>query len=251
MTAEPLLQILEWDSAFFGKRIARANGTHFDAGALAALGAACREQRVDCLYLLADAAETETIRLAEEQRFHLVDIRVTLDRRLPAGDSAPWQPVTPGIRLATAADGAALRPIAAANHRDSRFYQDGGFPRERCDELYAVWIEKSCSGYAEAVLVADRGAGAVGYTSCHLQADGSGSIGLVGVSDQCQGEGFGSKLIAEAIRWFQAAGAGKIEVVTQGRNIAAQRLYQKNGFLVCRQQLWFHRWFDAKAGDRT
>jgi len=32
-------------------------------------------------------------------------------------------------------------------------------------------------------------------------------------------------------------------VVTQGRNLAAQRLYQRNGFVTASLQLWYHRWF--------
>jgi ribosomal protein S18 acetylase RimI-like enzyme len=37
-------------------------------------------------------------------------------------------------------------------------------------------------------------------------------------------------------------------VVTQGRNIASQRLYQKHGFVTQSIQLWYHRW--TSAGTR-
>jgi hypothetical protein len=33
-------------------------------------------------------------------------------------------------------------------------------------------------------------------------------------------------------------------VVTQGRNVAAQRTYQGAGYRTSRTSLWFHRWFD-------
>jgi hypothetical protein len=32
-------------------------------------------------------------------------------------------------------------------------------------------------------------------------------------------------------------------VVTQGRNYAAQRLYQRNQFRTCEVQLWYHKWY--------
>ncbi len=238
------LQYLEWDSAFFGLRIGKAANSRLTAEAMAELTVACHEQRIDCLYLLVDPSETTTIRFAEDDGFHLVDIRVTLDCKLPAGHP-PWHSSTSGIRLAIDADIAALRPIAAANHRDSRFYQDGGFSPERCDELYATWIEKSCNGYADAVLVADCGEGAVGYLSCHIRDNGVGNIGLVGISSARQGKGLGRLLLTESLRWFAAAGITQVEVVTQGRNLAAQRLYQKSGFLTSSLQLWYHRWFQS------
>jgi ribosomal protein S18 acetylase RimI-like enzyme len=248
MNDDAVLNYLAWDSDFFGIRIARSADGQLTPAGMATLDEACRRQKIDCLYLLVDAAETGTIRLAEDSGFRLVDVRVTLDRKL-SPEKSSWQPAAPGIRLAAITDIAALRPIAAVNHRDSRFYHDGNFPQKRCDELYATWIEKSCTGYADAVLVADRGEGAIGYTSCHVKENGVGSIGLVGISDTCQGQGFGTRLIAEAVSWFKAAGVANIEVVTQGRNIAAQRLYQKNGFLTCSLQLWYHKWFHGTTTE--
>jgi ribosomal protein S18 acetylase RimI-like enzyme len=35
-----------------------------------------------------------------------------------------------------------------------------------------------------------------------------------------------------------------VSVVTQGRNVAAQRLYQRAGFVTASTQLWYHRWLD-------
>jgi hypothetical protein len=40
-------------------------------------------------------------------------------------------------------------------------------------------------------------------------------------------------------------------VVTQARNVPAQRLYQKCGFITRSVELWFHRWSaDALQGTR-
>jgi len=249
MQTEQQIQLLEWDSDFFGLRIARVTTKQLTTEIMAAVSPACREQQVDCLYFLVSPEDTATIRQAEEQGFHLVDIRVTLERQI-AANPGTWQSEAPAVRLANAADIPALRVIAAANHRDSRFYHDGGFSLERCDELYATWIEKSCRGYADAVLVVDRGEGAVGYLSCHLQDNGTGQIGLVGVSSSCQGQGLGRHLLNESLRWFMAAGTSRIQVVTQGRNLGAQRLYQKTGFLTSSLQLWYHKWFRTD-GNRT
>ena len=57
-------------------------------------------------------------------------------------------------------------------------------------------------------------------------------IGLFGVSKELNGKGIGTKLINNVVSFLTAKGYKKITVVTQGRNLYAQRLYQKAGFLL-------------------
>jgi dTDP-4-amino-4,6-dideoxy-D-galactose acyltransferase len=65
---------------------------------------------------------------------------------------------------------------------------------------------------------------------------------LVGVSEKARGRGLGRELLINAIRWFSAEGVEVVTVVTQGRNVGAQRLYQRCGFTTRSAELWFHRW---------
>jgi dTDP-4-amino-4,6-dideoxy-D-galactose acyltransferase len=236
--------LLDWDTNFFGIRIARINDDHLDSDSMKSALTWCLDNQIECVYLLTNPAESATIKLIEGSGFHLVDIRVTLDRQIQA-TSLPWRPEASFIRMATIDDIPALRQIAAVNHHDTRFYQDKGFPRERCDELYATWIEKSCTDFADAVLVAELDEIPVGYLTCHLHDNKVGQIGLVGVSNNCQGRGIGQQLLDESLRWFASAGINRIEVVTQGNNITAQRLYQKKGFMTKSMQVWFHKWFSS------
>lgn len=241
MSDTPLIQFLEWDSDFFCKRIATVCTEAITRGLLEAAVQNSLEQRIDCLYLLLDPEENSTVREAEENGFRLADIRVTLSKTITP-DKSIWRPLSSNIRLSKSEDIPSLSLIAAAGHTDSRFYSDPGFPNELCDKLYATWIEKSCNGYAQAVLVADQHGEAAGYTSCHINPDGSGQIGLVGVGKEFQGRGLGNSLISESLRWFASQGCSTVFVVTQGKNVGAQRLYQKNGFLTDCLEIWFHRW---------
>lgn len=210
----------------------------------------CEAQAINCLYLLADADDETTVRLAETNHFRFADIRLTLERALadipPAEDwnisFAGGEESGPLIRLSTEEDVARLRAIARASHRDSRFYFDANFPAPLCDLLYETWIEKSCRGYADAVLVAERLGEASGYISCHLSDEATGEIGLLGVEARAQGEGLGQYLVEAALRWFAARGMERVTVVTQGRNSRAQRLYQKCGFRTQSVRLWYHLW---------
>lgn len=234
---------LDWDTQFFGARIASlsAPASGLDDAALRAADGWCRAERVDCLYLRSDADDVTTLRAAGALGFRFVDVRITLDCEL---GKLPTPSAHEVIRSARAEDLPALRAMAAYNHANTRFYADGRFARERCDELYATWIEKSVNGWAERVLVPDEGAGALGYLSIHLRPENTAEIGLVGLAREAQGRGLGQKLVESAIAWMRAKGCARSTVVTQGRNIAAQRLYQAAGFRTCAMELWHHRWFD-------
>jgi len=240
---------LLWDSAFFGARIARVCGARLDGAALDALNAWSAAEGIDCLYFLADARDAETHRLACSAGFAFVDVRVTLETGLPAPTASQSQIDTVPMRLAEASDIEQLKSIARESHHDSRFYFDGHFPRERCDALYAQWIEKSCRGDAGAVWVPGGAAEPEGYISCHLDNGGIGRIGLVAVAPWATGRGRGSALVRRALQWFDEQGAERATVVTQARNAAAMRMYQKCGFAVQATQVWYHKWFE-RAGLR-
>lgn len=242
-------EYLEWDSGFFGVRVARLSAERLRPESVGPVLAWCREHAIECLYFLADPADATTVRLAEDHGFRLVDIRVTLERRLDAASSKAEGKRSATLRPALPDDTPALRAIARVSHRDSRFYYDGRFPPERCDALYETWIERSCQGWADTVLVALAGGRPAGYVSCHRRGEAAGQIGLVGVAAEAQGEGLGRHLVEGALGWFAARGVGLVTVVTQGRNARAQRLYQRCGFVTRSMRLWYHRWFPRSGGD--
>jgi dTDP-4-amino-4,6-dideoxy-D-galactose acyltransferase len=247
MAPDNLCQYLEWDSEFFGYRIARVTVNWLDRETIEQVMRWCKSNNIDCLYFLANAGDGKTIRLVEDHRFRFVDIRVTLERGLDAPLDIPNKTVQGEIRLCRPDDIPALRAIARVNYHNTRFYDDPNFPESLCDTLYETWIEKSCKGYADEVLVAELEGDPVGYITCHLLEQSVGQIGLVGVHPESRSKGMGEKLINESLCWFTGQGLRRVRVVTQGRNCKAQRLYQKNGFLTDSVQLWYHRWFPPKG----
>lgn len=240
-----ICQYLQWDSDFFQKRIARLNANRLDEATAAAAHSWCAQQQIDCLYFLSDADDPLTTRLAWQNGFRFADTRLTVERPLTNLPSlAPLASLT--IRPSQPADIPALQAIATASHHDSRFYHDLEFPRAACDALYATWIEKSCQGYASQVLVADPGSqrGQVaGYVTCNLVDETTGQIGLIAVGQAARGQGLGPLLLTAALHWLAQQGRQQMIVVTQGRNLAAQRLYGRLGFLPRSIEFWYHRWF--------
>ncbi|MBA3530440.1 MAG: GNAT family N-acetyltransferase [Ardenticatenales bacterium] len=250
MNQEPLCHYLAWDSDFFGYRIARLSGGRVSQERMVAVMQWCQEETIDCLYFLAESDDQESVRVAENHRFRLVDVRLTLEKSALSQSSAPDD----AIRFVVPADIPALRQLARTSHRDSRFYYDPHFSEVQCAALYDTWIEKSCQGYAEAVLVAGPVAQPVGYLSCHLLPSGESSIGLIAIGATAQGQGLGQRLVHAAVAWVAAQGPSTISVVTQGRNLRAQRLYQRCGFLPRSLQLWYHWWsptFQPTSGNES
>lgn len=243
MEKHPLCQYRDWDSEFFGRRIAQITENRLTADSLESIITWCTSQKIACLYFLADINDAETIRVVEQNRFHWVDIRVTLETALAHPVKFREHADDIPIRLSREEDISILKALANVNHHDSRFYYDPHFPDALCDALYETWIEKSCHGYADAVFVAELHGQPAGYISCHLREAAHGQIGLVGVSAAAQGQGIGPRLVEAALRWFGERGIKRVTVVTQGRNAKAQRLYQRGGFVTQSMQLWYHRWF--------
>jgi len=229
-----VVRFLEWDTQFFGVRIASLEAQGISAEQWHTALAFCREQRIGCLYVLASSGSDHEhpLRAGAKQ----TDLRVTLERRPPFGRSESSR-----IRLALESDIPALRAIAARSHTDSRFYADGGFARDRCDELYATWIEKSVRGWADSVFTSGEPGAPQCYLSYHEREEHS-EIGLVAVAEEARGQGLGRALV-EAALIRAAPGLKPVHVVTQGRNEGATALYEKCGFELLTVQSRFHLWF--------
>lgn len=240
MKANDTCEYLEWDSDFFNRKIARINASHLSSDMMKSVMTQCRNHGIECIYFLVDAADCISTKTAEENKFHLVDIRIELERKIEG--TVPQDAIEGSLRPCNQDDIPDLRAIARVSHRDSRFYHDGNFPHQICDAFYEKWIEKSCNGYANAVLIAESQGQPVGYVSCNLGLPGEGSIELLAVRPDFQRKGLGKLLTNGAIRWLAEHGVFRATVVTQGRNCIAQRLYQRCGFMTKSMHIWYHWW---------
>lgn len=244
-TAAETCELLHWDTEHFGVRVARVRAHRLDPSSVDEALAWAASRQIACLYLLADSSHPETLRLAASRGFRFVDVRITLGRRL---DNLPPDPAPPGIvlRPAVTDDEAALVALAAASHDDTRFYADGRFDPGAVESLYRTWMRGSLDGrMADFVFVAEATGQPLGYIAGRTSREKAvGSIELVGVSAPGRRVGVGRALVNAASSHFQRAGLSSTSVVTQGRNVPAQRLYQACGFRTELVQLWYHRWAD-------
>jgi dTDP-4-amino-4,6-dideoxy-D-galactose acyltransferase len=240
--ADEPCEYLPWDSNFFGIRTARVRGDTLDADRVRRIDDWCARHKVSLLYFLSTADDGQTARCAQDAGFRLVDARVTFERSL-AGISASGVDST--IAPFADSDLPALLDIARSSFTASRFYYDGRIPRAKADELFEHWTASSCRGGADAVLVARDQGRPIGYVTCRADRQSEiAHIELIGVAEAYRGRGIGRRLVDAAMSWAAGQGMANLWVVTQGRNVAAQRLYQRCGLVTRSLQLYYHKWYD-------
>lgn len=239
-SASPSLQLLPWDSAFFGFTIARAADPRLTPASLDTTLAWCRDHAVRCLYFAADATDPTTLALAAQGGFQFIDVRVDFVGPLPARRAAAE---LPAIRPALATDLLRLAALAAVSHHDARFFKDRQFPAAKAAELYARWITRDFEQHHVLTATAADGAPA-GYVSWTADSDqATGRISLIAVDQAAQGRGLGAQLVHAACAAMHARGLRTVKVATQVSNVPAQRLYQTAGLKTSETSVWFHRWF--------
>ncbi len=247
-----LCRYLDWDSNFFQRRIARLLPTRLEPGRLDQALDWCRSQNIDCLYFLASGDHPASLRLACLHGFILMDTRLTLECRLPnAGLAAEPYQGDILVRSWVPGDVPVLSDIAAQSFIQTRFHNDPAFTREQATALYRTWIEVSCQGYADCVLVAVDLTAPAGFISLKFDpTQQHGTIALLGVAAAHRQRGVGRQLVHAGLEWLVAQGARRVSVVTAGANMAALHLYQRSGFYITSMEYWFHKWFldSAEAG---
>lgn len=243
-------QHLDWDSDFFGFKVARADlpqGTS-DINELRLL---LSQQGYRLCYVFApDEAGSLA---ASAVVAPLVDERVQLGARLPRSCSS--NRIEPDLgKMAESgeyseADRLSLTELALQSAERSRFRTDPRMPTGSWIRLYESWMAQSLNGrLADAVLVKRVDEAIVGMLTVACR-DGIGSIGLFAVAASARGRGIGRALLQEGERWFLAQGCTTASVVTQGGNLPALHAYRQAGYRVEQTTFVHHLWLDPEPAD--
>jgi len=230
------IELLRWDSEHFGFPVARVCGPTGPTRISRAVDAA-ESRGVRCLTALVRADRVDVITTAEDLGFRCYDVRTDLDRQI---DGSHDMPTDKGLRLATASDLLHLEPIARERFSATRFVSDPHFSTELARSLYVEWLRRGHRDEGRRLITTS---GLDGFVVCHLDGEsGVGTIELIAVSAGAEGTGLGARLLHGAEALFVDAGFERAHVVTQGRNLSAQRLYQRHGYRTGDVSLWLHRW---------
>lgn len=231
---------LPWDTAFFGFPTARILAPKRDQSGLGKIVAALKAAKTELAYWSVDPKDAESNLAAALYGGFLADVRTTYMAALPI--APPQRPRFPISAVLPEEETPALYALAVEAGRHSRFNVDPGFPPNLFRALYVEWLRKSLAGErADAVLAAREGEGPIGLITLQAKA-GIGNIGLIAVDAAFRGKGVGTELVRAALEWCGGRGCALVEVATQGRNLAATRLYESMGFAVSgRTNVWHLR----------
>lgn len=191
--------------------------------------------------------ELARVQAFEAAGYRLMDTLLYYGRTL---EDLPNQPsLTEGIRcrLATPADAG---PVAEVSRHAfagyiGHYHADPRLDPAAADAAYVEWAETStvgCSPEAP-VLVAETGAGVIGFLTLRQNGTDEMEIVLNAVAPAFHGRGVYAALVVEAMALARSRGSSRVITSTQINNYAVQRVWSRLGFFHVRSLYTFHKWF--------
>ncbi len=237
-----LVKKLDWDSQFFGVNVAYVSCLHLSENINKAISRYVVSNDIHLIEYLCNCHDRRSVLIAEREGFNFVDIRLTFSRALTG-----LKPLAPDVGLAFRKAGESdikkLELMAEDMYAKSRYFFDDNFGAGKAREFYRSWIGKAARGQFDDecwCMAEDDLIGA--FCSIRYAQGSTATIGLLGVDKAFAGRGIGRQMVARVMEMLAAKGITELSVVTQGRNYAAQNLYQSAGFRTKETQLWYHKW---------
>lgn len=232
---------LDWDSRFFGYGVARICCRNMDDKSLSSVLDRLWKNDIVLVYWASDPLDLVSQNAAANSHGRLVDKKSRYLLTVPNGSPRLVQQgdVVEYTSMNVDCD---LLDLAIQSGQFSRFRVDSRIGHEKWASLYRVWIENSARRkIADMVLVKRKAGQVVGMVTLAM-VEKRGRIGLLGVNEEFRGQGIGRQLVQNALAWFVGMGAEQVEVVTQGDNVAACRLYESCGFVLQDVDYFYHFW---------
>lgn len=231
-------EILEWDTQFFGVKVAKLN-VFIGADELDGIVADLKANDVKVAYCSVEPNDTRMNMALSAKGAILADEKVTYTIDTNLIDPVVSNAV---VEYDDAEVNNELVSIAQQSGEFSRFRIDKNFDDDACNRLYRQWIINAVSKKFDSILyVYKSNLKILGLVSLKNLSN-SGSISLIGVDHNARGKNIGTELIGKAIKHYQEKGVFKLDVVTQKANWLACRFYEKNGFSISNVKNIYHLW---------
>lgn len=239
------ISYLEWDSAFFQKKIGKIDCSgiiDFSEDRLEELLIKARADDWNLLYVFCNKDRYIDNTLLQKFDGKLVDRKVIFEGEIIRNKMSVSVPTDiQEYKSEVVSDD--LLKLAYISGECSRFKLDNNFDNNSFYDLYKIWIEKSVKHQnADIVYVSQSETGEVsGMVTVKLKPD-CGEIGLIAVDRSTQNYGIGSKLIDRVKHYLLDNGKTMLEVATQVDNVKACNFYRKCDLVEKNTTNIYHFW---------
>ncbi|MFA5203907.1 MAG: GNAT family N-acetyltransferase [Lentisphaeria bacterium] len=227
-------RLLEWDSRFFGMRVAQAI---VDSTLESHRLSEClKYSDAEVIYVVLPSNIVELYRpVLENFSSQCYDRKITFKK--PVNSTfATWDRSI----IETTTEQEELLQLAYASGHLSRFFLDPRF-NPHFKALYGEWLRKALREEGSKVFVLSDFHCVQGMVTASVE-NGVGKIGLLAINEKYRGKGFGMRLLKQCEAYYDSLCARTCTVVTQKTNIAACNLYHKMGYIIENEQDIWHIW---------
>lgn len=235
---------MKWDSDFFGFPIAFVGSRYLSDNIQLLVERFVKKNKIKLVEYLCNCHDDLSVKVAEKNGYHFTDIRITFSLLLSNYMQKNTVLADKGtFRLAKPEHINSLCAMTNQMYKDSRYFYDGNFNLPKINSFYSEWLKKAITGdFDHECYCYFEQDNPLGFCTVRYRQNKSVSIGLFGVSGSFAGRGIGKGLLNYVIGEMKLRGMNRIDVVTQGRNYTAQKLYQSVGFRTFTTELWYHKW---------
>jgi dTDP-4-amino-4,6-dideoxy-D-galactose acyltransferase len=236
----PTVELLTWDSDFFGFPIGRVDLDHLDADGLREVDRSARAEGIRCLYGFLDPACYETSYLVQTAGYRFVegsarfDLKPDLDIEYPPTDAT--------IRRGTEADLPEIHDALLRVAPWSRYAVDPHFGLDAARRMNLAWVDRAarCRTDDHALMVAEDERGVIAFITRARHP-----VPIVdAVGTTAPGSGAARALMQDARSW--AGDDGLWAGWAAARNINSYRFVENCGFRVTEVRYIYHRWLDEE-----
>ena len=232
----PKIEYLAWDSDFFQKKVGRIVAENTDC--IENLLNETKNNNYQLIYIFGKKDFFIDDKILKQFNGLLADRKILYEKEIfELVQSSPIVSEYKNKELISE-----LEQLAYISGEFSRFKLDKNFDKNCFYRMYKIWMENSLKKQiADNIFVVKEND--VINAMVTLKIDNKrGNIGLIGVSSNTQGKGYGKALINACENELLNKDISKLEVPTQYNNTQACKFYEKCGFKIKEITNIYHFW---------
>ncbi|MFN0274119.1 MAG: GNAT family N-acetyltransferase [Chitinophagales bacterium] len=227
-----------WDSDFFGFKVADITGTG-DASELRNICDALKKAHYRLAYWRVSSADVLSNSALENAGIKQIDTKVTFVKILDHISRNLFSYIEPY----TGKINPELISLSLQSGEFSRFRNDPVFPVNTFEKLYTTWITKAVEeNNVKKIFVSKESEKITGFVIVHEVNPERAEIDLIAVDKNYRGKKIGKELVHTAVKWSNENNYKELQVVTQKRNKAGCKFYEACGFNIEKEENVYHFW---------